>query len=182
LAIHEKLAQDFPTVPQNRSLLANTHAGFGQLLGESLGQQKEAEAEHRLALALRQKLADDFPTIPRYRLDLALSLARVGDPSKAVAEANSLVESKSVTAHNLYYAACVCALASASVKGDAKLEDNYAVRGVEVLAKAREAGYFNSPGVVEEMKKDHRFDSLRSRDDFKKLLADLEAREAGEGK
>jgi hypothetical protein len=51
---------------------------------------------------------------------------------------------------------------------------------VELLAMARNGGYFKNRANVKSMKKDHRLDSLRRRDDFKKLLADLERKPAGE--
>ena len=45
-----------------------------------------------------------------------------------------------------------------------------------MLGKARKAGYFKEATDVEHLKKDSDLDSLRSRDDYKKLVADLEAK------
>jgi len=94
--------------------------------------------------------------------------------NKIVAEAKSMAESKDVTPHTLYIAAIVYALASTYVTNDAKLADQYAARAVELLREALEAGFFKPPGMVKHMQKEDRLDSLRSRDDYKKLVADLE--------
>jgi eukaryotic-like serine/threonine-protein kinase len=66
----EKLADDFPAVPQYRSELAGSHTNRGLLLA-GLGKPAEAEAAYRQALALQGKLADDFPAVPQYRLELS---------------------------------------------------------------------------------------------------------------
>jgi serine/threonine-protein kinase len=112
---------------------------------------------------------------PRFRLwrSLALARAQTGDYAQTVADAVALAEAKGAKDIAVYDAARVCALASVSVKKDAKLADQYAARAVELLAKARAAGYFKDATDVENMKKDSDLASLRSRDDFQKLLAQL---------
>jgi hypothetical protein len=56
-------------------------------------------------------------------------------------------------------------LASASVKGDPKLAEQYASRAVDLLRQAVAKGYKDvGPDL----------DVLRSRDNFKKLMAELE--------
>jgi hypothetical protein len=66
-------------------------------------------------------------------------------------------------------------LACSSVKGDAKLADRYAARAVELLRQAAARGYEN----VDRFKSESDFDSLRNRDDYRKLLADLEEKAKG---
>jgi hypothetical protein len=51
------------------------------------------------------------------------------------------------------------------------MKEKHAARAVELLRKAVEKGYKDAA----HMKKDADLDALRQRDDFKKLLADLEA-------
>jgi hypothetical protein len=45
-----------------------------------------------------------------------------------------------------------------------------------LLAKARDLGYFQSAHELETLKRDSDFDTLRSRDDYKKLVGELEAK------
>jgi hypothetical protein len=70
----------------------------------------------------------------------------------------------------LYDLACVCALASAAVKDDAKRREQYADRAVALLRQAVAAGWKDAA----HMKKDQDLAPLRDREDFQKLLAELE--------
>jgi serine/threonine-protein kinase len=135
--------------------LARCHCNLGNLL-KARGQFKEAEQAYRQAL------------------DICRKLVGTGDHRNAVLEVDSLVSGKNVQCATFCDAARVFALASASIKNNAKLADQYAARAVELLRKARDAGYFKDPARVANMKKDSDLDSLRSRDDYKKLVADLE--------
>jgi hypothetical protein len=105
----------------------------------------------------------------------AWSLARAGEHTSAVAEANAATaEAKykvgALNQQTLYKAACVFGLASSSVNGDPKLAEQYASRAVELLRQAVTKGFKNVP----HMKKDIDLDGLQGRDDFKKLMAQLE--------
>jgi tetratricopeptide (TPR) repeat protein len=77
LALQEKLAADFPAVPQYRQDLASSHDNLGLLLA-SLGKRPEAEQEYRQALALREKLAADFPAVPAYQVELGGNYCNFG--------------------------------------------------------------------------------------------------------
>jgi hypothetical protein len=57
-----------------------------------------------------------------------------------------------------------------------KLAEQYACRAVELLRKAQAAGVFKDAGTVEHLKTDTKLQSLRSRQEFQKLLTDLEAK------
>jgi hypothetical protein len=107
-----------------------------------------------------------------FQLQRALCLARV-EPAKAVAAIEDLIKGEKTAAAVLYDAACVCSVSAAQVKDDAR-RDTFAARAVALLHQARIGGFFQDPGRVEHMKKDADLDALRSRDDFKKLLADVE--------
>jgi hypothetical protein len=50
----------------------------------------------------------------------------------------------------------------------------YAVRAVKLLRQAQKAGYFKAKANVEHMGKDKDLDPLRQREDFRKLVADLQ--------
>ncbi len=60
-----------------------------------------------------------------------------------------------------------------------KLPDKYAARAVELLAKARASGHFRDPAQIEHLKKDPDLDPLRTRQDYKTLLAELEGSKTG---
>jgi tetratricopeptide (TPR) repeat protein len=77
LAIQEKLAAEFPSVPEYRSDLARSHNNLGLLL-KARGQRTEAEEQSRKGLAIREKLAAEFPSVPEYRSDLAWSHTNLG--------------------------------------------------------------------------------------------------------
>ena len=91
-----------------------------------------------------------------------------------MAEANALTEGKDVSGPTLYDAACVCALAAASVKDDAKLSEQYAGRAVALLCQAHKAGYFKEQARVAHLKKDGDLRALRGRPDYQALLKELE--------
>jgi tetratricopeptide (TPR) repeat protein len=76
-ALMEKLAADFPAVPEYRRALADSLASQAELFRD-LGKLAQAEATQRQERRLRQKLADDFPAVPGYRYALAASHTNVG--------------------------------------------------------------------------------------------------------
>jgi hypothetical protein len=137
----------------------------------------EAVAEWDRALEL-----DDGSSQNGLRLQRAFSLVKLGEHAQATAEANALADQKSVPGETLYNLACVSSLSSTAVRRDPHLSpteqdqraEEYAARAVELLGKARAVGYFQEPARVEHLKTDKDLDPLRDREDFKKLLAELE--------
>ena len=99
----------------------------------------------------------------------ATSKLRSGQVSEAVAEVAKLRNLPGWNAIQLYYFACVYSVASGKVS-DKKAE--YADAAMELLQKAVKAGFKEAA----HMKQHEDLDPLRDRDDFKKLLADLEAK------
>src|SRR5262249_29884761 len=89
--------------------------------------------------------------------------------AEAVAEAAELTKESNWGANQWYNFACVYSVASAKI---ADKKAAYGDTAVELLRKAMKAGWTDHA----HMKKDADLDPLRDRDDFKKLLADLEAR------
>src|SRR5262249_23199781 len=77
LAIQEKLADDFPDVPEYRRHLSNCHNNLGNLLG-LLGKRPEAKEQLGKALAIRQELDDEFPDVPAYQIVLGGSFCNFG--------------------------------------------------------------------------------------------------------
>jgi len=131
---------------------------------------RHAEAIKDLDQAL--KLADD-KSEPKLRLLRAESLIGIGQHQKAIEEVSAVASRNNVSAETYFDAACVLALASAAVKDDPKLQDQYAARAVELLRQAVAKGYKD----IDRLKKDDDLKALRDREDFKKLLADLEKQE-----
>jgi serine/threonine-protein kinase len=107
------------------------------------------------------------------RARLAFSLARAGDHAQAAATAETLV--KGNTSHASHYsAACALALSAAAAKDDEKLSETYAARAVALLSGLHAGGYFGDEKNATRLKKDADLDPLRQRDDFRKLLAQVE--------
>jgi tetratricopeptide (TPR) repeat protein len=169
------LRQVLDTNPQlaiSRLFLRNAYWGRARTLTQ-LARHAEAAKDWVHAAELDQGRMKIF-----FRLQRAVSLVHSGDHSSAVAEANAVAEAKDAQADHLYDAACVCALASSSVKQDTKVAERYASRAVELLQQSVAKGFKN----VAHMKKDTDLDGLRGRDDFKKLMAQLEQPPQGERK
>ncbi|HEV3437501.1 MAG TPA: protein kinase, partial [Gemmata sp.] len=87
--LFEKLAADFPNVPEYRDGLAGSHISLGVPLHD-LGQVAEAEEQFQKALTIWEKLAAEFPNVLKYRTALATGhqnlcslLARKGQVAEA---------------------------------------------------------------------------------------------------
>jgi serine/threonine-protein kinase len=119
--------------------------------------------------------------LPYYR---AWVLVYSGDHVRATAAATELVQDKNLPDNTLYNLACVWSLAASAAQRDGKLLQNertrlsesYATTAVALLRKAQATGYFQSPGTIERMKKDPDLRPLKSRNDFLKLLSELEGK------
>src|SRR5262245_42092931 len=66
LGIQKQLAADFPTRPEFRQELGNSHNNRG-ILRRATGRLQEAEADFGAGLGIRKQLAADFPTRPEVR-------------------------------------------------------------------------------------------------------------------
>ena len=76
LAIRKKLADDNPSAPLFRYLLAASHNTVGAMLSDR--KPSEAESELHTALAIQQKLADDNPAVTDFRQVLAKIHSNLG--------------------------------------------------------------------------------------------------------
>jgi serine/threonine protein kinase/tetratricopeptide (TPR) repeat protein len=167
IALLEPLVQQEPRLVMERYFLRNAHWSRAEALDE-MGRPADAVKDWDRALALNAVPAN----VPGIRSGRAQSLARAGEHAKAVAEASALAEAKDMNGGTLYDLACVCALAAAAVKDDANLQAQYAARAVELLAQAVAKGFKDAA----RMKKDKDLDVLRDREDFGRLVAELEAK------
>jgi tetratricopeptide (TPR) repeat protein len=102
------------------------------------------------------------------RASRASSRVHAGRIAEAVADVAELMKDEGWEADQWYDFACVYAVASGTI-ADKKQE--YADRAMELLRKAVLTGYKNAAHLG----KQRDLNSLRGRDDFKKLLAELEA-------
>jgi serine/threonine protein kinase len=165
---------------------APAHFGARQTLGNAyfsraytltrLRRLEEAKPDWDNALALAQG-----EQIPRFRLHRASLLVQAGQHAPAAVEAERLLDTASMTGEIIYNAACVFALCSAAAGQDMQLTpterdalvERHAARAVALLAKAEAAGFFEGSANRNHVRKDVDLQSLRSRDDFMKWLAEL---------
>jgi serine/threonine-protein kinase len=118
------------------------------------------------------------------RVNRAYTLARMGQYGQAAPPAEALGGRLDKDTASIYRCASILSLASAAVGRDAKrpeaerreLAERYAAGAVALLQRLQSQGYFNDRSLVTYMEKDKDIDPLRGRDDFKKLLAELEAK------
>jgi serine/threonine protein kinase/tetratricopeptide (TPR) repeat protein len=110
------------------------------------------------------------PDRPNFRLGRAASLVLAGQVGAALGEAEELAKLPQPLI--LYDAACVFALAAnrQDTRQGAPSNEECAKRAVALLKQAIAKGWKN----VDHMKKDDDLRALRGREDFKKLLAELE--------
>jgi serine/threonine protein kinase len=102
-----------------------------------------------------------------YRVARATSHVKAGQVAEAVAEVAELMKLPGVPASALHDFARVYAIASGKNAGK---KTEYADRAMDMLQKAVQVGYIDAA----HLKMDTDLDAIRERDDFKKLIADLE--------
>jgi tetratricopeptide (TPR) repeat protein len=160
-----------------KRFLQEAHLKRARILTK-LDRHREALADWDGALAVKTGASTDDVRFAR-----AITLVRVGEHAQATAEAHALTGGASAPGPACYNAACVYSLASAAVPGDAKLPpaerdalaEHYAARALELLTRARDAGFFKTAAGLKTLKNDTDLDPLRSRAEFRKLLAQLES-------
>jgi tetratricopeptide (TPR) repeat protein len=114
----------------------------------------------------------------------AIRLARGGEHSPAAALAQALAAQRSLPAELDYQVAAVYALATAAARKDVarsaaerdRLAREYAARALDLLKRVNAAGYFKAPANLAKLRQDPDFDTLRPRDEFKRLLSDVEGK------
>jgi tetratricopeptide (TPR) repeat protein len=185
LTIKQRVFDANPTVPEYQRQVANSHNNLGQLLAR---QKRFAEALTHLdaGLAMRQKLAQTDPKNTVNANNLGYShayrgwaLVRSGQLSKAAADLRQAVElwakepvSNPQTPFERSRAlALLAGLGGEANSGVTKAEAAaFADQAVAAFQDAVKAGWRDFHDL-----KEPDFDPLRGRDDFKKLLAELEA-------
>jgi tetratricopeptide (TPR) repeat protein len=115
-----------------------------------------------------------------FRMKRAYSLVHL-HPGEALQEAEQLLsDMNSVLEPEIYYdGACVYALLSEKESNEQQQREMLGKRAVELLEKARTLNYFDTGEKVEQLKKDADLDSIRERQDFQQLIAQLSAPTTG---
>jgi tetratricopeptide (TPR) repeat protein len=78
-SLYEKLAGEPGADVGSRERLAQVHNYFGYWLSHGTNRLREAEGEHRAALAIAQEMVDKNPTVADYRFLLSLTLESLGN-------------------------------------------------------------------------------------------------------
>jgi serine/threonine protein kinase/tetratricopeptide (TPR) repeat protein len=178
ISVLEAVRKKEPGHPTARSFLRNAHVVRAHALGQLRRHDQAVQAWDR-ALAL-----DRGKNAQAYRLLRAASLAHAGNHVRAATEADALAGDTAIPDRALYSLACVYSLARRAAMKDpsltpsrrAKLASLHETRAIELLKKARTAGYFQSQGPIDLLKQDPDLDPLRSVPAFKRLLGELEGK------
>jgi tetratricopeptide (TPR) repeat protein len=153
-----------PGVVVAKEFLRNSHLGRAIARGRL---QKHAEAVSDWDRTIE---LSPGPEGPPFRAARATARLEAGQVADAVAEVAELTKGSKWSADDWYNFACVYAVAGGKVV-DRKQE--YAGRAMELLRQAVKAGYKDAA----QLSKDTDLAVLREREEFKKLLAELEKKE-----
>ncbi len=192
LTLQKRLAADFPTRPDYQADLAETLGGLAGLVNdrkdhaEACRLLEEAHLHIRAALAINPRRPSFRAVAAHNRQTWAWARLGLGEHATAAVAAEELLPLGKDPATAAYDAACVLTQCVPLAGTDAKLSEEkrqeqagkYADRAMALLRQAVTAGYKDT----ENMKKDKHLDPLRGRDDFKKLVSDLQAKSVKPGK
>jgi serine/threonine-protein kinase len=164
-----------PLPPALRQARRDAHWKRAEVLTD-LGRWDDALADWDRAVELTLVPAEK----PWFRLYRTRTLAHAGRHAAAAGEVEGLVGPARGSGEFLYQLARVLALAAGVAAKDEALPpadrqqaaDRYGARAVELLDLARAAGYFRAAANRKKLARDARFEPLRRRDDFQKLLGE----------
>ena len=193
LDIYAKLAADNPKVPDHRKELAWCHENLSVVL-RRLGRPAEARDGCDQAIAIREVLVQEVPKVPMYRSDLARSYRRRGlargdldDLAGAAADARRAIAVweglPSRTGEEWFETACARAtlagLAGRDGAGVSAAEGKAeADQAMALLRKAVGMGYRDPVAV----RTDSALDPFHQREDFQKLVQEVEQNSAAKPK
>jgi len=184
LEIFEKLAKEHPDVLEYGYDLGRCSEALAETLDRA-GRPDAAVVRHEKAIEILEGIIGRGYDAARAallaaRIGRAAALAGRGDHVRAVAEAEALTRQGGLLSVHVYNIACVFSRASAAVDHDGKLSPadrarlnaRYADRAMDFLRQAVAEGW-RHPQVI---KTDPDVEPLRAREDFRKVLSDLEAK------
>jgi tetratricopeptide (TPR) repeat protein len=164
----EPLTKHDPPLPGADRLLRNACGARADVLMR-LGRPSEALTEYDKVLALRA-----VENRVHFRIQRALALAQTKEHARATAEASEVADTPDLPAYLLHDAAAIHAISSVTVRADARLSEQYAARAVVLLRRAFEKNYRANAAEIRE---DPRLKALQSREDFRKLMTEWEAKD-----
>jgi serine/threonine-protein kinase len=190
--VAEKLVRDHPKNTEYIVYLAGTVGNMGNILVHNRKPQAALDWYDR-AIGLLEPIVQQVSPNARARRylsnihhDRATALAALGRHVDALQDCEQALKftGDQTKGRVLYDMACIHCRASEAVRQDSSLVpaerdkqvEQHAAEAVNLLAQAHAAGYFKSAAALATAKKDKDLDPLRSRDDFKKLLSELEAK------
>ncbi len=174
----ERTLKELLTTPAHaraEGFLRNTYMGRAEARA-LVALYAEALADWDKAIELTTEPGRDGIRIYR-----AGTLARMGEHVKAAEVARSLTSAEKTPAAMIYNSACVYALCSTWATRHAalptpereKLAEDYALLALKQLHRAQAAGFLKSRLLQDHLREDADLDSLRQRQDFKKLLEEV---------
>ncbi|HMF11088.1 MAG TPA: tetratricopeptide repeat-containing protein kinase family protein, partial [Gemmataceae bacterium] len=182
--IFERLVKEHRDVPDFAYDLGRCYVELG-ITANSAGRPDAAVDRHTKAIAILEGVLPSLGaarnSLLSARLDLATAMAARGDHAQATAGAEAVASQGSLNAGHFYDLACAFSQASAAAGRDPKLSSadrdsrkaRYGDRAMDFLKKAVAEGYL----YPAKLKTDPDIEPLQGRDDFRKLLIDLEAKE-----
>jgi serine/threonine protein kinase len=183
LTIQQRLAADFPTVPNYQAELGNTMNGLAAIIRD----RKDLSSARQLAEQARSHIREALGADPRSTLYravfcdncqlLAETLLDLFDYVHAAEAAADLARIAGHPANDTYNAACYFSRCVQLAEKDTKLSEtgrrdlakSYGTLALETLRQAIQKGYKD----VSHMKKDPDLAPIRGREDFQKLLTEL---------
>jgi serine/threonine-protein kinase len=190
LPLLEKLVADHPAGAAYQDRLAETLHDLA--IGYNNSRQPvEAVPLCTKGLAVCERLVHDHPQVPgyqdrlsRFHMVSAIAQAQLGEHQRAAQEVEEAIARAARDGHALYNGACTYALAAEAAGKDQRLAqaerqkrvEHYQARAVELLRQADGTGFFRVGAALHGLQTEHDFDILRGRDDFKKLLQEVERR------
>ena len=191
LTIYEQLPADYLATQELQLCLVRCHQNVVTDLLK-LKRYAEAEVEYRRAIQLCEALVVESPhsidvrrrlyvcheELGRTLIDLGRlpaaveqfrSAAKAYEAFRVASPEANAASGASSRGDDLYHAACVYALASPALIGDAAESEAMAKRAMELLYQAREAGWRDLPLLLG----DSDIDPLREREDYKEFVKTL---------
>jgi serine/threonine-protein kinase len=183
---YKALVAEFPEVPDYRARVANALVGLAELAqgrkDYRAARQLLAEAQPHLqrALAVNHKHPFYRAVFREHRRDLAATLLELGEHTGAAEAAADLARIAFEPASDAYKAACFFSRCIPLAEKDnilppaqrQALVRSYGDQALEAMQQALAKGYKE----LANLKKDKDLDPLRQREDFKKLLTELEVK------
>ncbi|HEY6562859.1 MAG TPA: serine/threonine-protein kinase, partial [Pirellulaceae bacterium] len=153
-----------------KSTLLNAHGGRAQFF-DGLKRYDEALTDWDVVIKMSKG-----PARFQHSMSRALTLARMGAPARAVAQAEAMAEGMELAGVDLFNLACVYAVSMAALPVDAPppVKEQYGNRAVELLEQAHASGWFRDPSAIDLVRADRDLEPIRSRSDYRSLMGHLE--------